>query len=148
MISKNWCSEKFGRPQACTFSKTDASTGVFPVNVAKFLRPPFLQKTALKIFLKSDMKLEILVSPKLTAEFLRKVLIVSKKLLQKDLFFGFWQESDSVMSFFTLKIRPKACNFIKKKLWHRCFPVNFAEFLRAPFLQNTSGRLFLGGKSQ
>ena len=94
------------------------------------------------------MKLEILVSPKLTAEFLRKVLIVSKKLLQKALFFGFWQESDSVMSFFTLKIRPKACNFIKKKLWHRCFPVNFAEFLRAPFLQNTSGRLFLGGKTQ
>ena len=22
----------------------------------------------------------------------------------------------------------------KKKLWHRCFPVNFAKFLRAPFL--------------
>ena len=25
----------------------------------------------------------------------------------------------------------------------RCFPVNFAKFLRAPFLQNTSGRLLL-----
>ena len=24
-------------------------------------------------------------------------------------------------------------------LWHRCFPVNFAKFLRTPFLQNTSG---------
>ena len=23
-------------------------------------------------------------------------------------------------------------------LWHRCFPVNFAKFLRTPFLQNTS----------
>ena len=22
----------------------------------------------------------------------------------------------------------------KKRLWHRCFPVNFAEFLRTPFL--------------
>ena len=31
----------------------------------------------------------------------------------------------------------------KKRLWHRCFPVNFAKFLRAPFLQNTSGRLLL-----
>ena len=31
----------------------------------------------------------------------------------------------------------------KKKLWHRCFPVNFAKFLIAPFLQNTSGRLLL-----
>ena len=29
---------------------------------------------------------------------------------------------------------PQACNFIKKKLWHRCFPVNFAKFLRTPFL--------------
>ena len=32
---------------------------------------------------------------------------------------------------------------LKKKLWHRCFPVNFAKFLRTPFLQNTSGRLLL-----
>ena len=23
--------------------------------------------------------------------------------------------------------------------WHRCFPVNFAKFLRTPFLQNISG---------
>ena len=31
---------------------------------------------------------------------------------------------------------------IKKRLWHRCFPVNFMKFLRTPFLQNTS-RLLL-----
>ena len=31
----------------------------------------------------------------------------------------------------------------KKSLWQRCFPVNFAKFLRTPFLQNTSGRLLL-----
>ena len=28
-------------------------------------------------------------------------------------------------------------------LWKRCFPVNFAKFLRTPFSQNTSGRLLL-----
>ena len=28
----------------------------------------------------------------------------------------------------------KACNFIKMSLWHWCFPVNFAEFLRTPFV--------------
>ena len=28
----------------------------------------------------------------------------------------------------------------KRRLWHKCFPVNFAKFLRIPFLQNTSGR--------
>ena len=30
---------------------------------------------------------------------------------------------------------------LKKRLWHRCFLVNFAKFLRRSFLQNTSGRL-------
>ena len=32
---------------------------------------------------------------------------------------------------------------LKKRLWHRCFPVNFAKVLRTSFLQNTSGRLLL-----
>ena len=30
--------------------------------------------------------------------------------------------------------RLQACNFIKKRLPHRCFPVNFSKFLRTPFL--------------
>ena len=29
--------------------------------------------------------------------------------------------------------------YLKKSLWHSCFPENFAKFLRTPFLQNTSG---------
>ena len=32
---------------------------------------------------------------------------------------------------------------LKKRPWHRCFSMNFAKFLRTPFLQNTSGRLLL-----
>ena len=31
----------------------------------------------------------------------------------------------------------------KKRLWHKCFLVNIAKFLRAPFLQNNSGWLLL-----
>ena len=31
----------------------------------------------------------------------------------------------------------------KKRLWHRCLPVNFAKFLRTSFLQNTSRQLLL-----
>ena len=27
-----------------------------------------------------------------------------------------------------------ACNFIKKRLWHRCFPLSFPKFLGTPFL--------------
>ena len=32
---------------------------------------------------------------------------------------------------------------LKKRLWHRCFPVNFAKLLRIPFSVNTSRRLIL-----
>ena len=39
------------------------------------------------------------------------------------------------------RLRP--AGLLKRRLWHRCFPVNFAKFLRTPFLQNTSGRLLL-----
>ena len=40
-------------------------------------------------------------------------------------------------------LRPQTCNFIKKRLWHTCIPVNFAKFLRTPFSKNTSGWLLL-----
>ena len=33
----------------------------------------------------------------------------------------------------------KRGTLLKKSLWHRCFAVNFAKFLRTPFLQNTGG---------
>ena len=36
-----------------------------------------------------------------------------------------------------------AATLLKKGFWHRCFPVNFAKFLRTPFLQNPSGLLLL-----
>ena len=38
-------------------------------------------------------------------------------------------------------LRP--ATLLKKRLWYRCFPVNFAKFLRTLFLQSTSGRLLL-----
>ena len=31
-------------------------------------------------------------------------------------------------------LRPETCNFIKKIIWHRNFPENFAKFLTTPFL--------------
>ena len=38
-------------------------------------------------------------------------------------------------------LRP--ATLLKKRLCHRCFPVNFAKFLRKPFSENTSGGLLL-----
>ena len=37
----------------------------------------------------------------------------------------------------------KACNLIKKRLQHRCFPLNIDKFLKTAFLQNTSDGCFL-----
>ena len=31
----------------------------------------------------------------------------------------------------------KGAILLKKRLWHRCFPVNFVKFLRTPFSQNS-----------
>ena len=33
----------------------------------------------------------------------------------------------------------RTATLLKKSLWHSCFPVNFAKFVRTPFLQSTSG---------
>ena len=37
----------------------------------------------------------------------------------------------------------KSCNFIKKKLQRKCFPVKFAKFLRASILKNICEGLLL-----
>ena len=47
-------------------------------------------------------------------------------------------------SLFLIKLHVfRARNFIIKRLQLRRFPVNFPKFLRTPFLQNTSGWIFL-----
>ena len=45
--------------------------------------------------------------------------------------------------FFNRVAGPRSAPLLKKRLWYRCFPVNFVEFLRRLFLQNTSRRLVL-----
>ena len=40
-------------------------------------------------------------------------------------------------------LRP--ATLLKKRLCHRCFPVNFVKFLTSPFSQNTSVRVILSG---
>ena len=45
--------------------------------------------------------------------------------------------------FFNKVAALRSATLLKKRLWHRCFSVNLAKFLRIPFAQNTSGRLLL-----
>ena len=46
--------------------------------------------------------------------------------------FSDFKESTCVGVFFNNVAGLKACNFVKKRLQHRCFPVKFAKFLRTP----------------
>ena len=47
-------------------------------------------------------------------------------------------------SFILIKLKAwRSGNFMRKRLQHRCFFVNYAKILRTRFLQNTSGRLHL-----
>ena len=53
------------------------------------------------------------------------------------------QENTCARVSFLIKLQASACNFIKKvTLWHRCFPVNYANFLRIPFYKTPPGDCF------
>ena len=47
-----------------------------------------------------------------------------------------------------LQNRCQACNFIKKRLQDRCFPMKFTKSLRTPFLQNTYTLMTASGIKQ
>ena len=47
---------------------------------------------------------------------------------------------------FLIKLQVSDCKSIKKRLWHRCFPVNFAKFLRTIILTEHLRWLLLKGR--
>ena len=48
---------------------------------------------------------------------------------------------------FLIKLQVSGCNFIKKRFWRRCFPVNYAKCLRTPLSPNTTDDCFWLGTS-
>ena len=69
-----------------------------------------------------------------------------KKQLEK----YFFKQNDLMRLRILFRIMSSMCDdkqppevLYKKRVWHRCFPENFAKFLGTPFLQSTSGRLLL-----
>ena len=44
------------------------------------------------------------------------------------------QKSTCASLFFNKFVGLRPATLLKKRLWHRCFPVNFAKFLRTTFL--------------
>ena len=140
------------------FHKKVKNTNFSPISNLLFLR---LTKTVKQLFvclykhnrnLKTDKKKSFLIYI-LFSLVSRNVFVFSRKLhlmwiihlqeqlpevLQEKVFLEISQNSKEItcdrVSFLTA---------FKKGLWHRCFPVSFAKFLRTPFLQNISGRLLL-----
>ena len=53
------------------------------------------------------------------------------------------QEKNLFWILFLIKLQAQTCNFVKKRLQHRYFPVKFAKFLRTPILKNICERLLL-----
>ena len=47
------------------------------------------------------------------------------------------------VAFFNKVEAQRPATFLKKRIWHRCFPVNFVKFLRTSFcIEHTSGGYF------
>ena len=79
-----------------------------------------------------------------------KNLIFEVVLVINKIIFSNFQWDNAIFENFSRKnqkqppeVLAAPANLLKKRLWHRCFPVNFVKFLRTPFSQNTSGRLLL-----
>ena len=48
------------------------------------------------------------------------------------------QEGTFARSFFIDKVAGKPATLLKKRLWHRCFPVNFEKSLKKTFSYRTA----------
>ena len=64
-------------------------------------------------------------------EVLCKKVVLSLKISQYSL------ENTCVRVSFLIKLLVLPVILLKKRLWHRCFPVNFAKFLRKAFFKRT-----------
>ena len=58
-------------------------------------------------------------------------------------FCKFHWKTVALLCLFHKVARLQACNVIKKRLLHNCFPVKFEKFLRTPILKNIGERLLL-----
>ena len=60
----------------------------------------------------------------------------TRDVLLKKVFLKFLQNSQEntcVRVSFLIKLQARPATVLKRRLWHRLFPVNFAKFLRTPF---------------
>ena len=123
------------------FIKKDIWHKCVPVNFSKILRTAFLQNTSkYSIFNneKSVIKVRIIIRITGIRDTCNSIIITSfyqrrirtqrgshwRVVQWKKLFLKILQNSQE-----------------EHRVWHMCFPVNFAKFLRTTFLYNTTGRV-------
>ena len=97
---------------------------------------------SLNIFAKSSILDFCLVSEHTFALLL---VVIMKMAADKNLskFHANSQKNTCVrVSFFNKVAGLKPATLLKKRLWHRCFLVNFEKFLRAPFYRTPLGDCF------
>ena len=122
-----------------TYSKTLFKT-------AKCYNPRWKVKvTSVKILLKKQSQIWMLFyALKTKKEYKETTEAVTWKCSVRKVFLEISQNSQEITCArvsFLIKLSQPA-TLLKKRLSHRCFPVNFAKFLRTLFLQNTSGGYF------
>ena len=133
--------QQSSRLKVCYFIKKDIWHKCVPVNFSKILRTAFLQNTSkYSIFNneKSVIKVRIIIRITGIRDTCNSIIITSfyqrrirtqrgshwRVVQWKKLFLKILQNSQE-----------------EHRVWHMCFPVNFAKFLRTTFLYNTTGRV-------
>ena len=103
----------------------------FPVNFAEFLRTTFLTEQLRWLLLKTSINSQILsMAYYVNVSNNHYVFIALLKRYQSSKHCSKLSHRDTRSSKLTFVISDL-------RLWHRCFPVNFARFLRAPFPYRT-----------
>ena len=127
--------------KACNFIKKRLQHRYFLVNIVKYLRIAFCYRTPPVVASESQC---FYIPDSLTPNILNKTHIVYCRTYKTLTWFSNFRSRHRRCSVrkgvlknltkFTGKHMCQICFLLKKRLWHRCFPVNFAKFLRTPFL--------------
>ena len=72
--------------------------------------------------------------------------VAQKCSVRKDVLRNFAKLTGKLLCQSLFLIKLQASGLLKKSLWHRCFPVNFAEFLRAAPFRTEFNSIYLFNK--
>ena len=143
----------------------------FPVNFAKFLWTPFFTEHLWWLLLNivswwhSDFRNELVWIKRHEKHITRRSIInvvtivkvcvhvINTEMTEAGAGYVQWKKVFWIVSqnsqkntcaslFFNEVGSSRPAILLKKRLWHRCFPVNFVKTLRTPFLQKPPGECF------